>query len=58
MPFVGQPYHKNNSSPSPSLSSTRICYKDRNKVLAKNLETLYLLSLLKSNGFDFDETVI
>ena len=26
----------------------KICYKDRNKVLVKNLETLYLLSSLKS----------
>ena len=35
----------------------KICYKDRNKVLVKNLETLYLLSSLKSFEFDYDETV-
>ena len=36
----------------------KICYKDRNKVLVKNLETLYLLSSLKSCEFDYDETLV
>ena len=36
----------------------KICYKDRNKVLVKNLETLYLLSLQKSCEFNYDETVV
>ena len=36
----------------------KICYKDRNKVLVKNLETLYLLSLLKSCEFNYNETVV
>ena len=36
----------------------KICYKDRNKVLVKNLETLYLLNLLKSCEFNYDETVV
>ena len=35
-----------------------MCNKDRNKVLVKNLETLYLLSSLKSYEFDYDETFI
>ena len=36
----------------------RLCYKDRNKVLVKNLETLYLLSSLKRYMFDYNGTVI
>ena len=36
----------------------KICYKDMNKVLVEHLETLYLLSSLKSYEFDYKETVV
>ena len=32
----------------------KMCYEDRNKVLVKNLESLYLLRSLKSYKFDYN----
>ena len=35
----------------------KICYKDRNQLSSKNLETLYLLSLLKEYNIDYDKAI-
>ena len=35
----------------------KICYKDRNQIAAKNLETLYLLSSLKDPNIDYSKAI-
>ena len=35
----------------------KICYKDRNKILSKNLEILYLLSALNFPKIDYDKAI-